>query len=258
MSNEILCRLVDDKIFHIEFNRPEKLNAFTMEMFREFKKCMEEGDESPAKVFLISGKGRSFSAGADLNTLANLENMDKESVYRILEEMYEAAAIVYNAEKPVITAVQGYAVGSGFGIALASDILILSKDAILRPGYMLLGLNPEFCVSLLLPHIMGFKNSFKILVMREDIHAEEAVKLGIAQYIVDKDELLDKAFEIAREISELPSYAVLNTKKLLKKTLVYDCREIIRDEARMQAENIATQEHKKYITKYLEKFLKRK
>lgn len=254
----IICNLDKDiGIYHIEFNRENKLNAFTAEMFQYLKKCLRNAETNEdVSVILISGRGRAFSAGADLMSLASLEYMNKRDVIEILKQMYELGAVVHENIKPVISAVHGYAIGSGFAIAIASDILIMSRDAILRPGFIALGLNPEFCSSLLLPHIIGYKNAFKIFLFNEDIPAAKALEMGIAQYVADKDKLIDMAYEIAKKINELPNRAVYNTKKLLGKELVTSCFQIVEKEAILQEENIQTQEHKEWIMKYIESFKK--
>ena len=257
LSGEIVSQL-HKSIFHIEFNRPDKLNAFTGEMFQEFKRVFREALDSKARVIIISGRGRAFSAGADLMSLASLESMGREEASRVLHEMYEASALIFDSDKPVISAVQGYAIGSGFGIAVASDILVVSHDAILRPGYIAVGLNPEFCMSLLLPHLIGYKNAFKLLIMNEKITGEEAYRIGLAQYLVDKDKLIEKAFEIADEISKLPELAVVNTKKLLRRVLPTSCTDTVKLEAELQGINIESEEHKTHIMNYISSFRKKK
>jgi len=105
-------------------------------------------------------------------------------------------------EKPIIAAVHGYAIGSGFGIAVASDILIVSKDAILRPGYIAVGLNPEFCISLLITLLIGYKNALKLFLMNEDVFGEEAYKIRLAQYLVE-----GRSYLIQHSISQERSVA---------------------------------------------------
>jgi 2-(1,2-epoxy-1,2-dihydrophenyl)acetyl-CoA isomerase len=255
LTEEILYS-IKDGIFHIEFNRPNKLNAFTGDMFKKYKDLLRAADESEARVIIVSGKGRAFSAGADLMSLARLEYVETGEAVKILHDMYEATSLMLEIDKPIIAAVQGYAIGSGFGIAVASDVLIVSKDAVLRPGYIAVGLNPEFCTSLLIPLLIGYKNAFKLFVMNEDITGERAYEIGLAQYLVDKEELLDTAFDVAKKISSLPSKTVYNTKKLLRNIFHLPCREVIKMEAELQGENIQTEEHKKHIMKFLESFKK--
>ena len=247
---------IRDSIFHIEFNRPDKLNAFTQDMFKEYKDLLKVAEESEARIIIVSGRGKAFSAGADLTSLAGLEYIETSEAVRILHDMYETTSLMLEIEKPIIAAVHGYAIGSGFGIAVASDILIVSKDAVLRPGYIAVGLNPEFCTSLLIPLLIGYKNALKLFLMNEDVSGEEAYKIGLAQYLVEKEELLDTAFDIARRISSLPSKTVYNTKKLLRNILPISCREVIRMEADLQGENLQTKEHKNHVMKFLDSFRK--
>jgi len=256
-TSYIKYEIIDNRISHVIINRPGKLNAFTLEMYKEFINIILKAEDDDTVVTLLTSEGRAFSAGADLSILEKFLNMEVGGLIDTLETMYRASQVIYDHSKPVITAVQGYAIGSGFGIALASDILILSKDAILRPGFTALGLNPEFFTSITLPIHMGYKNAIKKLLLNEDINAEEAYRFGIAQYIVDKEKLFDTALSIARKISTNPRYMNINTKRLLKEVYNIESKRIIELEALLQAENILNIECRDKIRKFLDSIRKK-
>ena len=197
-----------DSVAILRLNRPEKLNAFNMQMFEDMLDAIDfvnKNDDISSLV--LTGSGRAFCAGADLSMGDKTfdKNFDTRSDFES-DYRRDAGGIltlkIYNSLKPVIAACNGDAVGVGATMQLAADIRIAVKKS--RFGFVFAkrGIVPDGCASWFLPKIVGISKALELCYSGDLIDAEEAYKIGLVNYLVDEDDLIIKAIEISNMLCD--------------------------------------------------------
>ena len=197
-----------DSIAVLKLNRPEKLNAFNMQMLEDMLDAIDHVDaDDGLKSLIISGSGRAFCAGADLSSGEKTFDKSFDTRGRFESEFRrDAGGIlalrIYNSLKPVIAACNGDAVGVGATMQLPADIRIAHKSA--RYGFVFArrGIVPDGCASWFLPKLVGVSKSLELCYSGELFSAEEGYKYGLVNYLVDKEEeLLEIAIQQAKKFT---------------------------------------------------------
>ncbi len=225
MSEHILTR-VDDHIYHIQFNRPNKKNALTLAMYTAMTQALvEAADNDDVRVIMFSGVGDAFTAGNDiLDFMQNPPLQEDSPVFQFLTALI-------SAEKPLVAAVQGAAVGIGTTLLMHCDLVYLGRSARLQTPFTKLGLTPEAGSSFILPRMMGHARAAELLLLSDAISAETAYDVGLASAVVDDDALADHALAKATQLAALPPQAVQIGKRLMKRPTA----EIVGDTLRVEA-----------------------
>ncbi|MBG9586072.1 hypothetical protein ABE26_02935 [Cytobacillus firmus] len=239
---------ISDFICTITIKNPP-MNILTKEFRQEFVPYMEElKTSSDVRVIVLTGEGdRAFCAGADLNEEGELT---PESVRHFLEEDCRIYDIVNEMPQPVIAAVNGYAFGGGFELALACDIRIMSERAKLCAAGVKVGLvvGPTRLVRLL-----GEAYAKEVILTGRTITAEEALQRGLASRVVSHDKLLAEAHEWAQLIASRAPIAVRHAKNTIQKTMDYEWQEAMEQELDAFIECQDTWDHKHAIESFFNK-----
>ena len=192
-----------DSVSILELNRPEKLNAFNMQMLDDMLDAIDHINKNDnIKSLVITGSGRAFCAGADLSSGEKTfdKSFNTNEQYKS-DFMRDAGGIlnlkIYNSLKPVIAACNGDAVGIGATMQLPADVRIASKKS--RFGFVFAkrGIVPDGCASWFLPKIVGSPMALELCYSGKIIDSTEAHRIGLANYVVEDDNLIDKAIEIS-------------------------------------------------------------
>jgi enoyl-CoA hydratase len=207
-----------DGIAVATLNRPERMNALTFGAFAELHALAEEiGADESVRALVITGAGRGFCAGLDLDDAARLSEMTVPEMFAGQQQWAAAIAALRRIPTPVIAAVNGAAAGAGFGLALAADIRIAGPAARFNGAFVRIGLSGgDVGVSWLLPRIAGLGHAAELLLTGRLIGADEAFRLGIVNRVVPADELLDGAVALGREIAANSSFGIRLTKEILQ------------------------------------------
>ena len=223
---------IDDPVAVIRLNRPEKLNAFTHQTLAEIRSAVDAAAADPRVVgIVITGNGRAFSAGLDLQVLADINQQqtapsdsdDPHALPGIFSYLLEVP-------KPVIAAVNGVAAGGGLILALMSDLRFASSDASFTTVFLKRGLIAEHGSSWILPRLMGISRALDLLWMSERIDAEEASRLGLVDRVTEPEALIDTACDyISRLAAAIPPAAMAETKRLVYRHLGTTYREALRE-----------------------------
>ena len=202
---------IENRILTIRLDRPEKKNALTRGMYLGMIEALKQADADPnVRVVLITGTEACFTAGNDLVDFANAKPGETSPAILYLQTL--AAA-----QKPVIAAVAGVAVGIGTTMLLHCDLAYAASDARFQLPFVNLGLCPEAGSSALLPAMMGHHRTAELLYFGEPFSAETARELGIVNTVVAANELLNTAAAKAQQLAEKPPSALRITKALLKR-----------------------------------------
>jgi 2-(1,2-epoxy-1,2-dihydrophenyl)acetyl-CoA isomerase len=237
----------------LRFNRPAQLNAFDNVMIQEAPVALREllEDES-VRVVVITGNGKGFCAGADVNLLHELGSAKDISRGKILVSTgSEMVKMIHTADKPVIAAINGPAAGGGAGIALACDIRIMAQSASIGFTFIRIGLHPDLGCMYFLPRLVGPAKAAELLMTGEMISAEEALRLGMINHVASDAEFMPAALQLANVIAEKSPLALRLLKKGLQQTYEQPLEAMLKYEIYAQALCFGSQEAAEAIQKFL-------
>jgi len=242
-----------DRIGVVTLNRPDHRNAMTPELLDAFSEAIGEARNDPGvRCLVITGKGRCFSAGADLRSSMQRSDLGKPSREASFA-MYEPFLRILDAEVPVIAAMNGHTVGGGFGLALLADIRVANVDAKYGVNFARLGIHSGLAISYLLPRLVGSAYASELLFTGKLIRGSEALRIGLVTHAEEADEVLPAAMGLARAIAASAPRAVQEMKASIRRGLQWEIREAALEEAALQAASLATEDAKEGVSAILEK-----
>ena len=209
---------VTDGVATITFNRPEKLNALTFEVYADLRDLLAElGHRSDARVLLITGNGRGFCSGGDVEEI--IGELVRFQTRELLEFTRMTGAVVKAMRDfplPVIAAVNGVAAGAGSVIALAADLRVLARSASFAFLFTRVGLSgADMGAAYLLPRLVGLGRASELLLFGDRVGAERAYEIGLANEVVDDEQLVARSRELAARLAGGPAFAYSTTKAML-------------------------------------------
>jgi enoyl-CoA hydratase/carnithine racemase len=216
--NSMLIERPSAQIVVARLNRPDRLNAITFEMFDEFIELQADVDaDKDARVLVITGEGRAFCAGLDLDQAAELPKMPAAVMLAGQETWARSVAGFRTMDKPVIAAVNGAAAGAGMAIALAADIRVASTSAKFNAAFIRIGLTGgDVGTSWLLPRLIGLGRAYEMLLTGRFVEAEEALRIGLVTDVSEPEALMDKALDLAELICRNSPVGVRLTKQVVQ------------------------------------------
>lgn len=243
----------DDGVGVITLNRPDNRNSMTEEILEGVAACIAEARADTAlRCLVITGEGRSFSAGADFNAQIQ-RDMEGRTAHERSYAMYEPFLSVLDVEVPVIGALNGHAIGGGFGLALVCDLRYAREDAKYGANFVRLGLHPGMAVSYLLPRIVGLPRAAEWLYTGRLFDGREGEAAGLFNAALPGDEVKPRAFEVARRIASNAPVATRLTKRSLTQGLAWEPKVAAYREAYAQAVTVDTDDAKEGVRALLEK-----
>jgi enoyl-CoA hydratase len=211
MSFENILLEKEDGIATITFNRPDALNALNNQTRAEFYSAMKDvAADDEIKVVILTGAGRAFVAGSDIKELKQTTSLDAHNIHRL-------GMVVEKMEKPVIAAVNGFALGGGCEIVMACDIIIASDKARFGQPEINLGIIPGGGATQRLPRLVGVCKAKELILTGDIIKAEEAEKIGLVNRVVPGENLMAAAKEIAKKIAAKSKATVRLAKDVINK-----------------------------------------
>ena len=214
MEYECIRYEKEDGIALARLNRPKVLNAMNRQLWLDLQEALTDADNDPAvHVFIITGEGRAFSTGADLK-----ESKDRslEDYRKYLQTLQEGSRKIIRFEKPTIAAINGYALGSGYELALACDIRIAAEDAQIGSPEARVASSITGGALRLIQDLIGPGKARELLFTARNIDGREAERIGLVNLAVPGDRLMDTARTMASEISQNSSFSL----KMIKKGLL--------------------------------------
>ena len=250
----LLCDLRDG-IATITLNRPETGNAFAKEAYGEVRAAFEtlSGDSS-VRAVVLTGAGKHFSTGGDIKRFKNLiasgEFIQAENVIAA----GRMSAAVKKCSKPVVAMINGVAAGAGCALALACDFRIVTPKSKLVMAFVKMGLSGDTGGLYYLQRLAGAAVAAEMMMTGMPVSGERAVVLGLATRLVpEEDRLAEETYAFARELAELPSFAIARQKQLTYETFFRDLEEYTRREAAYMAECSRTSDFAEAVDAFLEK-----
>lgn len=204
----------DDHVAIVTIHRPDAMNAFNRALRLDLlAACQEAADDRDVRIVILTGEGRTFSAGADLK-----DGLDTDMrIDEILQKEYRPALeCIWNMDKPVIAAVGGSVAGIGTSFALICDLLIMADNAFMLSPFTTISLVPDGGLNWLLVQQLGYRRAFELSVESQRISADRCVELGLANKAVPADKLMDEALKWAKALAERAPLSVAATKKAMR------------------------------------------
>jgi methylglutaconyl-CoA hydratase len=252
LSYETLKLAYDGALATITLARPEKRNAISAQMIAELLSAFDDLEASRARALILTGSGKAFCAGMDLDGLRAIASQPPEQHLEDSRRMAKMFYRIYSFPKPVITAVNGAAIAGGCGIATLADFTLAAPEAKFGYTEVQIGFIPAL-VSVFLRRQIGEKRARDLLLSGRTIDSSEALQLGLVTEIVTADRLPARAREIAAALIAASPTSIARTKRLL---LSYDQRAIEADLELAVQENAsirATADFREGVTSFLEK-----
>ena len=232
MSYNTLRYETADCILTLTLNRPEHLNAFTVEMGHELIEAFNRAsNDDDVRAIVVTGQGKAFCAGMDLSVDGNvfglnealtptMEDMDKrlddpEIVAGVRDLGGRVTLAIYDCNKPVIAAINGAAVGIGATMTCAMDIRLAAEHARIGFVFNKIGITPEACSSWFLPRIVGISQALEWVYSADVLKAEQALAGNFLKAVVPADQLLEEAYSIARRIAQHSPVAIALTRQMM-------------------------------------------
>ena len=221
MSDALLLDVDDRGVALLTLNRPEKRNPFSPELVDAFvARTAEIEADGDVRAVVVTGAGPAFCAGADFTTmptLAGRSGLDGVlGIHAAIETIYDAFSRIDRLAVPTIAAVNGAAIGGGFGLALQCDLRIVAEDAKLAANFARLGIHSGLGITDLLPRAVGYEAAAEILFTGGRFTGAEAVTMGFARRAVPAAEVLDTAMELAGRIAAAAPLAARSIKRTLR------------------------------------------
>src|SRR5215831_3891690 len=200
---------IEGAVAKVVLNRPDKFNALTVDMRQSLCDYFAQlRFDDKVRAVIVTGAGRGFCSGADVDRMAGQPHDLRADRDRLQRGGHTFIRAIHAIEKPVIAAVRGPAVGIGWSIALACDLVVASKTARFSQIFRRIGLAPDGGAIWFLTRRIGMLKAKELVFSARFVEADEALALGLVNYVVEEDELMKKTEELAVELAEAPTFAL--------------------------------------------------
>ena len=256
MEYETVKTTESNGVLWITLNRPDKLNAFNEQMGVDLLEALKEGEKSQEiRCIVMTGEGRAFSVGEDLNTNKTMMESGKPVLLgEVVKRKYNPIVQrIRKMEKPVLGAINGITAGAGLGLALACDLRAASDKATFHEAFIKAGLVPDSGTSFWLPRILGPGRAMEVGLLGEPIDAAKALNLGLVNWVFPDVTFRADAARIAERLAKGPTKAMGLTKRALNRAVVVDMDSALEYEMYLQDIAGRTRDHVEGVKAFFNK-----
>ena len=255
MNYENILFEINDGIAQLTLNRPDKLNSFTQAMHDEVRHAVHKvGGDKSVRVFVLTGAGRGFCAGQDLNDRAVEPGARAVDLGDSVEKNYAPLVLALRAlPMPVICAVNGVAAGAGANLALACDIVLAAKSASFVEVFCKLGLIPDTGGTYFLPRLIGSARAMGLAMLGEKLSAEKAEAWGLIWKAVPDEDLAAETMAMARHFASAPTKGLAFTKQALYASAQNTLQQQLTLECGMMSELGRSEDYREGVAAFMEK-----
>ncbi|MBR51749.1 MAG: enoyl-CoA hydratase [Gammaproteobacteria bacterium] len=251
MNFETIELAKEDNVAFLKLNRPNVLNAVNEQLVWDLQKSTEDvKNDKSVRVLVISGAGRGFCAGADLNERKTTWKGSKDALIRGYKPFFEN---IISMPKPVVGSIAGPAAGIGAALAMSCDLRIMSDDCYIMSVFSNIALVPDGGLSWLLPKYMGYSKAYEYAIEAKKIPADECLQYGIANKVVPRKDLEQATLDWAKKLSKRSSQSLNHTKKLMRESLASSYWDTFHNEAEIQNDLTASKQNKEAVKAFFEK-----
>jgi 2-(1,2-epoxy-1,2-dihydrophenyl)acetyl-CoA isomerase len=256
MSYETIQLEMRGQVCVLTLNRPDRLNALTVDTANDFKAAVAEALQHGARAIVLTGAGRAFCAGGDLlemQEIASREGRLEAFFDEPLRILNETILLIRQTPVPFIAAVNGFASGGGCNLALACDLVIAAESAKFNQAFVKIGLVPDCGGTFILPRLVGLKKAAELMFTGDMVTAPQAAQMGMINSVVPDAELMGQVMSIAQRLAESPTAAIAQIKRLLEASAVNDYGGQLDREREAQIEAGKTKDFVEGVSAFLEK-----
>ena len=256
MKLETVLYSVENSVATIQMNRPDALNALSLQLGKDLAAAVEQAIDDGARAAILTGSGRAFCSGGDLREM-RLMGEQQGSIEAFLDEplkaLHKVIFAIREAPIPFVAAVNGVCAGAGTNFALACDIVFASDDASFNEAFVRIGLSPDCGGSFFLPRSVGEKFAAEMLMTGSTVTAARAAEIGMINRVVPAGELMSEATKFASQLAAGPTGAIGRVKRMLNATFSNDLSSQLQLEADCQVESGASPDFKEGVAAFFEK-----
>ncbi|MET0657517.1 MAG: enoyl-CoA hydratase-related protein [Steroidobacteraceae bacterium] len=245
---------IKESVATVTLNRPDALNAFDDSLRIGLLEALQKAvADSSVRAVVLTGAGRAFSAGADLRSTSSGENLGVK-VGRQLREQYNPSVLtIAQMPKPVVAAVHGFATGIALGYVLACDVVVMGRTAFFQVPFARLGLVPDGGVTWQMTQALGARVAFEVALSGDKIPAERCLQLGLANRLVDDDQVLASATEWAQRLAQAAPISLAGLKRNVRRATTVDLATTLADETEAQVRCLDSTDFREGVTAFFEK-----
>ena len=252
------AELLVEKTEHVAvltLNRAQKLNALNAGLRNAMQEALASAKADDAvRAVVVTGAGRGFCSGADLTAGDNAPPPTQNDHLDDLGWVGRQALAVYDLNKPVIAAVNGVAAGAGMSLALACDLRVGCEQSRFKTVFIERNLSPDSGMSFFLPRIVGYSRAADLIYTSRTVLADEASRIGLLDRLVDRQELMETALEVAAQMTRWPPLALRTSKRVLQHNVECDLPSALRFElSSLAVGNRAVNDRKESIAAFRER-----
>lgn len=256
MKLETVLYSLDSNIATIQMNRPEALNALSLQLGRDLADAVRQTATDGARAVILTGSGRAFCSGGDLREMKAMGE-SQGSIEAFLDEplkaLHEVIRLIRETPIPFVAAVNGVCAGAGTNFALACDMVLASDDASFNEAFVRIGLSPDCGGSFFLPRVIGEKRAAEAFMLGGTITSQRAEAIGMINRVVPADQLIIEAQSLAAKLAVAPTAVIARIKRMLNATFANDLTSQLALEAECQIESGKSADFKEGVVAFFEK-----
>lgn len=252
--NEVVQMERNGGVATIRMNRPERLNAYNLEMGETLLSAVSMASVDPSvRCIVLTGEGKAFSAGGDVELMASFREEGHGKFLDLAIRLHMLIASLRKAPKPVIAAVNGVAAGAGFSLALACDVAVATASARFTLGYQNIGLSPDGGMTFFLARALGTQRAMEMTLFSKVLSAEQAAAWGLVQQVFPDADFAAQTAAIASLLAAGPTLAYARAKELYNRALSQPLETQLEEERQSIARSATTHDFREGVRAFLEK-----
>jgi 2-(1,2-epoxy-1,2-dihydrophenyl)acetyl-CoA isomerase len=256
MTFETVNYQLNEKVAIITLNRPEALNALSLQLTKDLREAIKTAVKDKARAVILTGSGRAFCSGGDLREMQSMwqkEGRIEAFLEEPLKALHDVILLIRETPIPFVAAVQGVCAGAGTNFALACDLIFAAENASFNEAFVRLGLSPDCGGSFFLPRAVGEKLAAELFMTGGTIDANRAEQIGMINRVVSAENLMEETLQMAKKLALAPTGSIGRIKKMLNGSFSSDLQTQLDLEHRMQIESGKSNDFKEGITTFFEK-----
>lgn len=255
-----LLATLDDGVLVLTLNRPEARNAMSAAMNAALSEQLARAElDNEVKVIVLTGAGNGFCAGGDVKGMAAKgdgtvgNNTIDQAIHKQRLNQRNTSGKLFRMPKPTIAALPGPAAGAGFSFALACDMRVMSRTAFMTTAFARVGFSGDYGGTYFLTQLVGSAKARELYMLSDRVSADEALRLGLANWVVEPDQLMAKTLEIARRLANGPTVAYRYMKENLNRAMAGEVEDCLDLEATHHVHCGQTEDHREATKAFVEK-----
>lgn len=255
-----LLATLDDGVLVLTLNRPEARNAMSAAMNAALSEQLAKAElDNDVKVIVLTGAGNGFCAGGDVKGMAAKgdgtvgNNTIDQAIHKQRLNQRNTSGKLFRMPKPTIAALPGPAAGAGFSFALACDMRVMSRTAFVTTAFARVGFSGDYGGTYFLTQLVGSAKARELYMLSDRVSADEALRLGLANWVVEPDQLMTKTLEIARRLANGPTVAYRYMKENLNRAMAGEVEDCLDLEATHHVHCGQTEDHREATKAFVEK-----